>query len=624
MRLIGMKSLSRSPLVPSLLMGIIVLVSLTSVTSAQEQADSPPTAEATESSAESDGWMGAVDNFFGTYIVSPLGKVLFFDFGSSRFIRLSNSWIHKSEDELGDEIVVEIIDDDGTHITITETRDGKKPETRTIDADSPEGQQLYTDYAVDDYRKGVSIPFVVLWLLGGATYLTIRMGFINIRAFRHAIELTRGDYDSPDETGEVSHFQALSSALSATVGLGNIAGVALAIGMGGPGACFWMIVIGILGMSSKFTECTLGQMYRKVDDKGRVSGGAMHYLRDGLKDIGLPKLGKILAVAFAVVCIGASLGGGNTFQVVQSLGAIRAEVPLIDSYPWIYGLIMAFLVGIVIIGGIRSIGAVAGRIVPFMCFAYVMTALVILTMNFGEIGNAIQSIFAGAFAPSAMYGGFIGVLVIGIQRAVFSNEAGTGSAAIAHSAAKTDEPVSEGIVALLEPFIDTVIVCTMTALVIIITGAAADNPELVAGENKSGAALTAIAFRTGGFEWFRWILYAAVILFCYSTLISWSYYGERCWTNLFGDKSSIYFQVLFIVFVFLGSIVGENNILVFSDLLILGMALPNMLGLFLLSGKVRGGLDIYWAKYQSGELEPADPLEDILDRDTSGDGQGEE
>tara|TARA_B100000809_G_C15132478_1_gene529096 strand:+ start:1527 stop:3209 length:1683 start_codon:yes stop_codon:yes gene_type:complete len=545
---------------PLVVLGLLFLATLDSQLAAQDTEGARAAVETIgllgQETAPGD-WMTQVDDFFGTYIVTPLETIIFFDFWTEKWL-------------------------------------------------------------------GSSVPFIVIWLLVGASFLTIRMGFINVRAFKHAIQLTRGDYDNPTETGEVTHFQALSSALSATVGLGNIAGVAIAIGMGGPGACFWMIVIGILGMSSKFTECTLGQMYRKVDKNGTVSGGAMHYLKDGLSEIGRPRLGKFLAILFAVICIGASLGGGNTFQVVQSLGAIRTEVPLLDAKPWIYGLVMAGLVGVVIIGGIRSIGAVAGRIVPFMCGAYVLTALYILGNNFFQIDDAIRSILSGALSPDAVYGGFIGVLVIGIQRAVFSNEAGTGSAAIAHSAAKTDEPVSEGIVALLEPFIDTVIVCTMTALVIIITGAAVDNPDLIAGENKSGAALTAIAFRNGGFEWFRWILYAAVILFCYSTLISWSYYGERCWTHLFGKKSSIYFQLLFIGFVFLGSIVGENKILVFSDLLILGMALPNMLGLFLLSGKVRRELDTYWGKYKSGELEPADPLDDLVNREPAEGSQDEQ
>ena len=551
MSTIGMHIFRPIRWIPLVVLGLLFLAPLNSQLAAQDTGGVPGVVETTTLLGQeqvSGNWMESVDNFFGTYIVTPLETVIFFDFWTEKWL-------------------------------------------------------------------GSSVPFIVIWLLVGASFLTIRMGFINVRAFKHAIQLTRGDYDDPTETGEVTHFQALSSALSATVGLGNIAGVAIAIGMGGPGACFWMIVIGILGMSSKFTECTLGQMYRKVDKNGTVSGGAMHYLKDGLSEIGRPRLGKFLAVLFAVICIAASLGGGNTFQVVQSLGAIRTEVPLLDAKPWIYGLVMAGLVGVVIIGGIRSIGAVAGRIVPFMCGAYVLTALYILGNNFFQIDDAIKSILSGALSPDAVYGGFIGVLVIGIQRAVFSNEAGTGSAAIAHSAAKTDEPVSEGIVALLEPFIDTVIVCTMTALVIIITGAAVDNPDLIAGENKSGAALTAIAFRTGGFEWFRWILYAAVILFCYSTLISWSYYGERCWTHLFGKKSSIYFQLLFIGFVFLGSIVGENKILVFSDLLILGMALPNMLGLFLLSGKVRRELDTYWGKYKSGELEPVDPLETLVSRE---------
>jgi len=481
---------------------------------------------------------------------------------------------------------------------------------------APMEKVIFFDFWTEDWL-GSKVPFIVFWLLAGATFFTFRMGFFNIRGFKHAIQLTRGDYDKPGETGEVSHFQALSSALSATVGLGNIAGVAIAIGMGGPGACLWMIVIGFLGMSSKFTECTLGQLYRKVDENGTVSGGAMHYLKDGLADIGVPRLGKFLAVFFAVICIGASLGGGNTFQVVQSLGAIQQDIPFLNDYNWVYGLVMAGLVGVVIIGGIRSIGAVAGRIVPFMCGAYVLTALFILGKKFFLIDDAIVSIFQGAFTPDAAYGGFIGVLVIGIKRAVFSNEAGTGSAAIAHSAAKTDEPVSEGTVALLEPFIDTVIVCTMTALVIIITGAA-DTPEGATFVTKdNGAALTSLAFTNGGYPWFKWILNVAVVLFCYSTLISWSYYGERCCTHLFGERSSIVFKLVFIGFVFLGSIVSKSNVLVFSDLLILAMALPNILGLILLSGKVRRELDIYWAKYKSGELEPADPLEELLDPETA-------
>ncbi|MCH2123364.1 MAG: alanine:cation symporter family protein [Pirellulaceae bacterium] len=469
---------------------------------------------------------------------------------------------------------------------------------------APVAAVLFFDFGTKE-SLGTSVPFVVLWLLLGASFFTLRMGLINVRGFWHAIRLTKGDYDDPNDVGEVSHFQALASALSATVGLGNIAGVAIAIGTGGPGATFWMIVVGFLGMSSKFAECTLGQMYRKVNDDGTVSGGAMHYLRDGLADLGLKPLGSILAFVFAVLCIGASFGGGNAFQIGQSLDAIRGDIPLFDNYPWVYGLLMACLAGIVIIGGIKSIGAVASKIVPFMCVAYVLMALFILGTNLDKIRGALESIFAGALSLEAGFGGFLGVMVIGIQRAVFSNEAGIGSAAIAHSAAKTDEPVSEGIVALLEPFIDTVVICTMTALVIIITGAVEANPELVAGENKSGAALTVAAVSGEyGIEWFKYVLFAAVVLFAYSTLVSWSYYGERCWISIFGASASIYYKILFLAFTVLGSIVTTGNILDFSDLLILGMALPNIFGVALLSGRVKRALDTYWQKHQAGELGP--------------------
>lgn len=480
-------------------------------------------------------WMKNVDAWFGTYIVSNVEKVLFFNFWTDRWL-------------------------------------------------------------------GTSVPFVVVWLFLGAAFLTLRMGFINLRGFKHAVDLTRGVYDTPGEPGEVSHFQALSAALSATVGLGNIAGVAIAIGTGGPGATFWIIVVGLLGMTAKFTECTLGQLYRVSDEDGRVLGGPMRYLQTGLADLGLAPLGKVLAGVFMVLCICASFGGGNAFQVGQSLEAIRGDVTLLQQYPWIYGIVMAVMVGIVIVGGIRSIGAVAGRIVPFMCMAYVVAALYILAVNASEIPAAFQKIFVEAFSPNAAFGGFLGIVVIGIQRAVFSNEAGVGSAAIAHSAAKTDEPVSEGIVALLEPFIDTVVVCTITALVVIITGAY-EAPEMKdAIADSQGAKLTLHAFITGGHDWFRYILYLAVVLFAYSTCISWSYYGERCWVELFGARTSIVYKVLFLGFTILGSIITRGNVLAFSDLMILGMSFPNLLGVFILSGMVKRQLDLYWGKYKRGEI----------------------
>jgi AGCS family alanine or glycine:cation symporter len=455
----------------------------------------------------------------------------------------------------------------------------------------------------------INMPIVVVWLLFGAIFFTLRMKFVNFRLFRHAIDLVRGKYDDPDSEGEVSHFQALSTALSATVGLGNIAGVAIAVGTGGPGATFWIIMVGLLGMTAKFTECTLGQKYRRIRSDGKIMGGAMYYLSDGLKEIGLKPLGTVLAVFFCLLCIGGSLGGGNTFQVVQSLGMIKTVVPLLVEYPWVYGLIMTLLGGVVIIGGIRSISRVAEKIVPLMCGIYILACLVILGMNFSAVPDALVLIVKSAFTPDAAYGGFLGVLVIGLKRAVFSNEAGIGSAAIAHSAAKVKHPVEEGVVALLEPFIDTVVVCTMTALVIIITGAYDTelNPanQLLIDTNQGGA-LTAAAMGDPekGIKWFPMILAVAVFLFAFSTMISWSYYGERCWVWLFGDGSSMVYRLLFLAFTFLGSIMTATNILDFSDLMILGMAFPNILGVLLLSGKVGRDLDEYTGMLKRGELEP--------------------
>ena len=444
----------------------------------------------------------------------------------------------------------------------------------------------------------VVVPITVLWLVLGALFFTLKMRFINLRGFRHAIAVTRGRYDDPAAPGEVSHFQALASALSATVGLGNIAGVAIAVSVGGPGATFWMIVAGLLGMSSKFVECTLGQKFRAVRPDGHIMGGAMVYLSRGLAELGLARLGKVLAVAFAVLCVGASFGGGNSFQVRQSLDSVSQTVPWLADNGWVYGLAMTVLVGIVIIGGIRRIAATASRIVPLMCGVYLAACLYVLATHAAEIPAAFATILEGAFAPSAAYGGFIGVLVMGFQRAAFSNEAGIGSAAIAHAAARTDYPVREGIVALLEPFIDTVVVCTMTALVIIITGAHA-NPayaDLVAGNN--GAALTSSAMGEA-VSWFPHLLSVAVVLFAFSTIISWSYYGERCWSWMFGDRWSMPYRIIFLAFVFLGSITTASNLLDFGDLMVLGMAFPNILGVVLLSGVVKRDLDAYLAEMRS-------------------------
>jgi len=447
-----------------------------------------------------------------------------------------------------------------------------------------------------------TLPVAVAWLVVGAVFFTIRMGFVNIRAFSHAIQCVRGKFDNPHDVGETSHFQALATALSATVGLGNIAGVALAISIGGPGATFWMMLAGFFGMVSKFTECTLGQMYREIRHDGHVMGGAMEYLSRGLAEQGWAKTGKVLAILFCLMCIGGSLGAGNAFQVSQSLSAVKQSIPLIADYPWIYGVVMMLLVGAVIIGGIRRIAHVTQAVVPFMCGVYILACIWIIISNAAEVPHALMKILTEAFSPEAGIGGMIGVLVVGFQRAAFSSEAGIGSAAIAHSTARTMYPVREGIVALLEPFIDTIVVCTMTALVIVITGVynSPETADLVAA--KQGAALTGVAFGTV-ISWFPLILTLAVVLFAYSTMISWSYYGERCWSYLFGDQSAMAFRIIFVIVVFLGSVTSASNILDFSDLMILSMAFPNILGLYLLHGKVRAALSEYMEKWKSGEFE---------------------
>ncbi len=534
------------PKIQLLLVATLVFILPALGAQAQDHAgeEKSPAAEASAPEDENN-WQEDVDRWFGNTLVAPLASFLFYDFGTG---------------------------------------------PRANDA----GEEISPGWL------GTSVPFVVVWLMVGATFLTLRMGFINFRAFGHACRVTRGDYDNPDDIGEVTHFQALASALSATVGLGNIAGVAIAVGTGGPGAVFWMILAGFFGMTSKFVECTLAQVYRHVAPDGQVSGGPMRYLSQGLKEMGLGPVGSLMALFFTVLCIGGSFGGGCAFQVVQSLGVLKEQVPILEDQSWIYGAVMVFFVGIVIIGGIRRIAATAEKLVPAMCIIYVATAILILAMNVDKIGWAFGEIFRSAFEMKSAYGGLLGVMVIGIKRAAFSNEAGIGSAAIAHSAAKTAYPAREGVVAMLGPFIDTVVICTMTGLVIVITGAY-NNPEyaeLIASDQ--GAQLTSKAFGSV-VSWFPVVLAIASVLFAYSTMISWSYYGERCFTYLFGQKSSMIFRLIFLVFVFLGSVVTATNILLFSDLMILSMALPNILGLLLMSGKVRKILNEYWAGYKQGK-----------------------
>ena len=474
---------------------------------------------------------------------------------------------------------------------------------------------------------GTGIPTIIFLLVGGATFFTFYFGFINIRRFGLSIKTVMGRYDDLDDArsqkGEVSHFQALATAVSGTVGNGNIAGVAMAIAIGGPGATFWMILCGLIGMSTKFVECTLGVKYRDVGSDGTVYGGPMYYLSKGLKERGFAKLGKTLAVIFAILCIGASFGGGNAAQSNQAALQMVSLFGISGGGArTIIGIIMMIVVGIIIIGGIKRIASVTEKIVPFMAVMYVLACLYIIFTNLSVVDDAFAMIINQAFAPTAAVGGFIGVLVQGFRRAAFSNEAGAGSASIAHSAVITSYPASEGIVALLEPFIDTVVICTMTALVIIIFNG--DNSlftygnlvegstaVMVRGQELEGAGLTSAAFSeyisfSGPF------LALAVVLFALSTMISWSYYGLQSWKFLFGKGkvTDIVYKVLFLVFVIVGASSSLGAVIAFSDAMIFAMVFPNIIGLVLLSPKVRKELQAYLNAIKIGRMDA------VIDKDS--------
>ncbi|MAU63094.1 MAG: alanine glycine permease [Flavobacteriaceae bacterium] len=453
-------------------------------------------------------------------------------------------------------------------------------------------------------------PFVILLLIGSAAFFTLYFGFPNIKYFSTSIKVVRGNYDeiekddSISKDGEVSHFQALATAVSGTVGNGNIAGVALAIALGGPGATFWMIICGLIGMSSKFVECTLGVKYRDIGEDGTVYGGPMYYLTKGLKEKGFQNLGKAAAIFFAIFCIGGSFGGGNAAQANQATIVLKQLLGFEStSAGAIIGLILAILVGIIIIGGIKRIASVTEKVVPFMAILYLIACLYILIINFSLIDNAISLIITEAFNPTAIgVGGFIGVLMVGFKRAAFSNEAGVGSASIAHSAVKTKYAASEGLVALLEPFIDTVVICTMTALVIIIFnfggyfeyGGDGLGIVMIDGVPFEGAGITSQAFAQY-IPFSDVFLTLAVVLFAVSTMISWSYYGLQSWKYLFGrgQIADLTYKVIFCMFVIIGSAASMNSIWAFSDAMIFAMVFPNMVGLFFLFPVVKKELEKY-------------------------------
>ena len=453
---------------------------------------------------------------------------------------------------------------------------------------------------------GTQLPLIVAWLSIAAVIFTFYFGFIQFRAFGHAISLVRGDYANPKDAGEVSHFQALCTALSGTVGLGNIAGVGVAIAIGGPGATFWMILAGLFSMASKFTECLLSVKYRNEYPDGTVSGGPMYYLSKGFAEKGMPGLGKVLAVVFSICCIGGGIGAANMFQVNQTFQQFvnvtgGAASPLV-GYGWLFGIVVAILLGIVTIGGIKSIARVTGKLVPLMALLYVGMSLIVIAMNFSDIGWAFGQIIGGAFSPEGVAGGAIGALIQGLRRAFFSNEAGLGSAAIAHSAVRTREPATEGIVALLEPFIDTVVICTMTALVIVFAGAY--------GTSLTGIELTSAAFGDQ-VAFFPHILAICVFLFAFSTMISWTYYGLKAWTYLFGEgkaKENV-FKVIFCLAVIPGSSMSLSALIDFSDSMLFTMGIANIIGLYVLMPVAKREVRQYFAKLNSGEIRKVNAAE---------------
>ena len=439
---------------------------------------------------------------------------------------------------------------------------------------------------------GLDVPVIAFWLITAGFIFSLYFRFPNVRYFGLALKIVRGQYTREDEPGDLTHFQALSAALSGTVGIGNIAGVAVAISIGGPGAMFWMILAGLLGMATKMVECTLGVSYRRINADGTVSGGPMYYIRKGLAERGLARLGGFLATLFAVFGIGGSI---TLFQVNQAFTQFSEATGFQDGLA--FGIVVAFAVGLAIIAGVRVIGVVAQTLVPLMAFIYLAAGFIILCLHVEQVPAAFASIFVEAFAPEGVSGGVIGAVIIGLQRAVYSNEAGTGSAAIAHSAVKTREPASEGLVALLEPFIDTIVVSTMTALIVIVTGA-------YKIQGLSGIEITSAAYASV-FPWFPNVLAVAVILFAYTTMLTWAYYGTKCWTYLAGESYWIElgYKLVYCLFLSTGAVISMNAALDFVDAMFFAMAIPNVITLYILGPQVKREIEGYVARIRNGEIQ---------------------
>lgn len=442
---------------------------------------------------------------------------------------------------------------------------------------------------------GADVPLIVCWLIFGAIFFTGYLGFINVRGFKHAIDIVSGRFTDTKHEGEITHFQALTAAVSGTVGIGNIGGVAISISIGGPGAIFWLIVAGLIGMTTKFVECTLGVKYRQINADGTVSGGPMYYLRDGLKARGLNGLGKFLGLFYAVSIVIGCLGIGNMFQsnqaYVQLLQVTGGDTSSLQGKGWLVGIVMALLVGLIIIGGIKSIARVTVKLIPFMVLFYIIGALLVIGLNASELPRAVTAIISGAFTGDGVVGGALGAMIIGFKRAAFSNEAGIGSAAIAHSAVKTDEPLTEGFVALLEPFIDTVVICTLTGLVLVTAFPA----ETLMGGGMVGIEMTSAAFEQS-LPWSPLPLSLAAFLFAFSTMLAWAYYGTKGWTYVVGEgrAKELIFSVIFCTFIVVGASVKLDAILDFADALIFVMAIPNLIGLYILAPEIKRDLRAYW------------------------------
>ncbi|MFI2226594.1 alanine/glycine:cation symporter family protein [Streptomyces fradiae] len=462
---------------------------------------------------------------------------------------------------------------------------------------------------------GTQLPLIVAWLVVAGLVFTGWFGFVQLRKFRLAIDVVRGKYDDHGAAGEVNHFQALTAAVSGTVGLGNIAGVAVAVSIGGPGATFWMIICGLLGMATKFVEVTLGVKYREEHADGTVSGGPMHYLPKGFAErFGATgkKFGKVLAVLASAMVLFFGLFGGNLFQVNQSYAQLVSVTGGEDGVmgssagALFFGILIAALVGVVLLGGIRSIANVTSRLVPAMAGIYIAGCLVVILVNVTAVPSAVAQIIEGAFNPQGVAGGVLGALIIGFKRAAFSNEAGLGSAPIAHSAVKTKHPASEGLVALLEPFIDTVVICTMTALTIVIANPASWN-EARQGESIGGVTITSDAFATV-LPWFPYILTFAVMLFAISTVLTWGYYGLKAWTHLFGRSraSEITYKVVYTVFAVSGSLLTLQTLIDMADAVLFMLAVINIIGLYLLAPIVKRELNSFLdhVKARKAGIEP--------------------